>query len=63
MPAKVDNFYSKDQFVWNNEKCLEKVQEYNSSETGNGFTPRKLSTGFPLSARTGAFSHRGTIAS
>jgi len=27
--AKVDNFYSKDQFVWNNEKSLEKVQELN----------------------------------
>ena len=29
----------------------------------SGFPPRKLSTGFPLSTRGGAFSHRGTIAS
>lgn len=51
-----NNFYSKEHFIWGNEKSLEKVLEISNSHQS-----RKLSTGFPLSARGGPFSHRGTI--
>jgi len=47
--------------VWNNEKSLEKLGML--SNHSDLPATANISTGFPLSARNGAFSHRGTVTS